>query len=345
MSNPNTRTTTNEILTLAEDGTISWEELAKACLNYMSEDDVEDMAERNDWNIWLEDEEDEEDDTIMKRFTASEKQKIDEISERYVTSSPISGKWETEAIHERDAIAKELRLTKEEANEVMIEYLGFDIEDLESEELTDKKVDKKITDQDVINAAKKYGLTFTREALRDLEWNVIDYINDSNFNSADEWMKAVIDGETEDISDMFEKDINWKKQFRESLTEEVCPDCGKEPDLENELLGKDYDKLNLYPELVLTGAVDLDYPSVDITDGIGNDIMAPVTIKVIITKEDLLDFICISNGLDRKELTVGTAQNYIDDIAKDLTDYVAYLREYFLDEASSKAQKNYARGL
>ncbi|MDD4643720.1 MAG: hypothetical protein PHW90_01680 [Bacilli bacterium] len=218
--NTNARKVTNDVISAVEDGFLSWEEVAKACLNYMSEDDVEDMARLEDWSIWLEDEEDEEEDeednTIMKRLTAFEEQKIYEIADRYVTSSPVSGKWETEAIHERDAIAKELRLTKEEANEVMVEYLGFDIEDLESEELTEKKVEKKITTEEVINTAKKYGLTFTEEALKDLEGNVatLNYLRES-----DEWMEA---------KEMFKKDINWKKHFRESLTEEVCPDCGKE---------------------------------------------------------------------------------------------------------------------
>lgn len=198
---------TSDVISAVEDGFLSWETVARAALKYLSEDDVIDLAEINGWNIWIEDEEDEEDDTIMKRLTPLEKQKIDEIADRYVTSSPVSGKWETEAIHERDAIAKELKLTKEEANEVMVEYLGFDIDDLE-----------KVTAQDVIDAARKYGLTFTEEALKDLEWNVVDYINDdSEFNNADEWMKAVIDGKTEELSDLFVQDVNWKKIFNDPI--------------------------------------------------------------------------------------------------------------------------------
>lgn len=35
----------NEMYALAEEGLVSWESIAKACLGYMSEADVQDMAE------------------------------------------------------------------------------------------------------------------------------------------------------------------------------------------------------------------------------------------------------------------------------------------------------------
>jgi len=37
-----------EIIKLAEDGIISWEAIAMACLCYMSEDEVKDMAHKNE---------------------------------------------------------------------------------------------------------------------------------------------------------------------------------------------------------------------------------------------------------------------------------------------------------
>lgn len=40
-----TRETTNKLCELAEGGVLSWESIAKACLVYMSEADVQDMAE------------------------------------------------------------------------------------------------------------------------------------------------------------------------------------------------------------------------------------------------------------------------------------------------------------
>lgn len=41
------RQATRRVIELAEDGVIDWESLARDCMNYMSEDDVADMAEGN----------------------------------------------------------------------------------------------------------------------------------------------------------------------------------------------------------------------------------------------------------------------------------------------------------
>ena len=54
------REATCKLLEMAENGQISWETIARECLQYMSSDDVKDMAESNDW-IEDEEEEDEED--------------------------------------------------------------------------------------------------------------------------------------------------------------------------------------------------------------------------------------------------------------------------------------------
>lgn len=52
------RKVTNELYELAEQGVISWEDLATACMKYMSEDDVADMAHCNGF---VEEEENEDD--------------------------------------------------------------------------------------------------------------------------------------------------------------------------------------------------------------------------------------------------------------------------------------------
>lgn len=44
----NVRKETNRVLEMAEDGIVSWEELAKMALEWMSEDDVEEMLIAND---------------------------------------------------------------------------------------------------------------------------------------------------------------------------------------------------------------------------------------------------------------------------------------------------------
>ena len=53
------RSATCELIEMAENGGISWETIARECLQYMSEDEVRDMAESNDW---INSEDDEEDD-------------------------------------------------------------------------------------------------------------------------------------------------------------------------------------------------------------------------------------------------------------------------------------------
>jgi len=53
------REATCELIDMAENGAISWETIARECLQYMSEDEVRDMVESNDW---IDDEDDEEED-------------------------------------------------------------------------------------------------------------------------------------------------------------------------------------------------------------------------------------------------------------------------------------------
>lgn len=53
------REATCELIEMAENGAISWETIARECLQYMSEDEVRDMAESNDWINSEDDEEDE----------------------------------------------------------------------------------------------------------------------------------------------------------------------------------------------------------------------------------------------------------------------------------------------
>lgn len=59
-----TRESTIWLLDSAEDGCISWEDVARAALAYMSEDDVRDMCAANDFPFpGDQEDEDEEDET------------------------------------------------------------------------------------------------------------------------------------------------------------------------------------------------------------------------------------------------------------------------------------------
>ena len=45
------RSITEKIIELAEEGVLSWETIARECLQEMSEDDVADMANTCDWLV------------------------------------------------------------------------------------------------------------------------------------------------------------------------------------------------------------------------------------------------------------------------------------------------------
>ena len=51
------REATREIIELAEGGCLSWDSIARECLNRMSEDDVADMIHETDWADWVDDDE------------------------------------------------------------------------------------------------------------------------------------------------------------------------------------------------------------------------------------------------------------------------------------------------
>ena len=53
----NVRKATNKVIEMAEEGVLSWEAIARAALDYMSEDEVADMAQCNEF---IEDEEEED---------------------------------------------------------------------------------------------------------------------------------------------------------------------------------------------------------------------------------------------------------------------------------------------
>ena len=57
-----TRRITNDVISAVEDGFVSWEEVARACLSYMSEDEVAELADFEDWRIADDDELDYEED-------------------------------------------------------------------------------------------------------------------------------------------------------------------------------------------------------------------------------------------------------------------------------------------
>lgn len=59
-------------------------------------------------------------------LTDEQKAKVDEIADKYVTSKPVSGDWDTETTAEQKEISKTLGVSSDEAKKIMIDYLGFE---------------------------------------------------------------------------------------------------------------------------------------------------------------------------------------------------------------------------
>ena len=80
------REATNRIYELCDMGTLSWEQVGQAALQYMSEDDVADMARSNEWFSDDDEDEDLEESTITEGFDLVDFacQKADELGLRVV---------------------------------------------------------------------------------------------------------------------------------------------------------------------------------------------------------------------------------------------------------------------
>ena len=72
-------------------------------------------------------------------LSVTDQEKLYEIADRYVSSDPVSGDWDTETSHEQKAISDELGVSLEEAKQLMKEYLGFtdDMFNITSAEVSD----------------------------------------------------------------------------------------------------------------------------------------------------------------------------------------------------------------
>lgn len=81
--------------------------------------------------------------------------KLDEIADRYVSSYPISGSWDTETAHEQKAISKELGVSMEEAKRIMIDDLGFDENEKWAKAESKTPTDKKNKTEQVTKAIKE----------------------------------------------------------------------------------------------------------------------------------------------------------------------------------------------
>lgn len=63
-------------------------------------------------------------------LTETEEEALYDLVDTYCTSFPISSSWETEMKHEIKAISKLFNTNEEIAKVIMVQYLGFDYNDL-----------------------------------------------------------------------------------------------------------------------------------------------------------------------------------------------------------------------
>lgn len=69
---------------------------------------------------------------------AVQEDKINDIVDRYTTSTPVSGSWDTEGQHLRDTLSKELGISKQSAEDYMVDKLGWDRNEISPEKATSK---------------------------------------------------------------------------------------------------------------------------------------------------------------------------------------------------------------
>ena len=94
-----------------------------------------------------------------------------DIADRYTTSHPVSGDWETETQHELQAIMDELGVDEATAQRYMIEVLGFSPEEFES---ANKQA---AVEKEVLDVLAKNGYDVSSEAVKNYVSNgVVPYL-------------------------------------------------------------------------------------------------------------------------------------------------------------------------
>lgn len=59
-------------------------------------------------------------------LTEEQQEELQTIAEKYTTSNPVSGDWDTETASEQKDISDAFGISMDDAKQVMIDYLGFE---------------------------------------------------------------------------------------------------------------------------------------------------------------------------------------------------------------------------
>jgi len=162
----------------------------------------------------------EQDDYVASSQAIQADEEIDEetldaiwdIANRYVTSYPVSGDWETETPHAMHAIMDELGVDEATAQRYMIEGLGYSPEEFESMN-KQAKVEK-----EVLDVLAKHGYDISTEAARYLANAATMYIL--------EWPEGEYDAETwfNDTKTNYPEELEYLKYPEE--IESACNTTG-----------------------------------------------------------------------------------------------------------------------
>lgn len=114
-----------------------------------------------------------------------------DIADRYVTSYPVSGDWETETPHLMQAIQDEIGVDADTAQRYMIEVLGYTPEDFKEEEFeafNRPRRRRSEVEQEVLDVLARNGYDVSTEAARNLASAAAEYIclwaEEDDYNAA-----------------------------------------------------------------------------------------------------------------------------------------------------------------
>ena len=123
--------------------------------------------------------------------------KLWEIADRYNSSSPLSGDWDSETDHEMNAISKELGVSKDKAKQLMIDELGFDedmfastcIKSSEVDQLERQLKDREVSKDELIDWLSEHDQAY--DDIRDFFG--VDDLDDLGYEAYDSIMDWIAD--------------------------------------------------------------------------------------------------------------------------------------------------------
>lgn len=152
-----TRSFTNALLDDAEEGVISWEAIARAALNYMGEDEVKDLAER-EFEYSEDDGSDDEEEAVDKNGVPLR------VADKVLAINPGTGK--TDLFEVDDIDGEEVQLSND-FNQSILDHSAPTVKASDCEWLSDDDADKWLEDTGSKTKANESGRKLTKKQVLD----------------------------------------------------------------------------------------------------------------------------------------------------------------------------------